>query len=218
MSQDQSTQTQPDSEDPLQKHYTPSGLSDRIAFGMTKFLRFIADSFFAKRYGHRAVVLETVAGVPGMVGGMVRHMRSLRRLEDDRGWIHTLLSEAENERMHLMTFIEIARPNWLERTIVLLAQGVFFTSFFTLYVISGRTAHRLVGYFEEEAVYSYTEYLAVVDSGHIENIPAPQIAIDYWQLSPDARLRDVIIAVRADEAMHRDVNHGFADSLDRAEE
>jgi ubiquinol oxidase len=202
-------------EDPLQKRHAPSGVSDRIAFGLTKFLRFIADSFFAKRYGHRAVVLETVAGVPGMVGGMLRHMRSLRRLEDDRGWIRTLLAEAENERMHLMTFIAIARPNWLERAIILLAQGVFFTGFLTLYVISGRTAHRLVGYFEEEAVYSYTEYLTEVDSGRIENVPAPKIAIDYWKLPPEARLREVIIAVRDDEAGHRDVNHEFADSFDR---
>jgi len=205
-----------DTHDPLDRHHTPDGLSDRIAFGLTKLLRFIADSFFAKRYGHRAVVLETVAGVPGMVGGMVRHMRSLRRLEHDRGWIHTLLAEAENERMHLMTFIEIARPNLLERAIILIAQGVFFTSFFILYVVSGRTAHRLVGYFEAEAVFSYTEYLAQVDSGNIENIPAPQIAIEYWELPEDARLRDVIIAVRADEASHRDVNHDFADSFDRA--
>jgi ubiquinol oxidase len=178
-------------------------------------LRFFADSFFAKRYGHRAVVLETVAAVPGMVGGMVRHMRSLRRLEDDNGWIHTLLSEAENERMHLMTFIEIARPSWFERMIILAAQGFFFTGFFLLYVISGRTAHRLVGYFEEEAVYSYSEYLREVDSGRLENVPAPEIAIEYWELPPDATLRDVIIAVRADEAGHRDVNHRFADSFDQ---
>ena len=156
---------------------------------LTKMLRFFADSFFAKRYGHRAVVLETVAAVPGMVGGMVRHMRSLRRLEDDRKWIHTLLEEAENERMHLMTFVEIAQPNWLERMLILGAQGVFFTSYFLLYVVSGRTAHRLVGYFEEEAVYSYSEYLREVDSGHLENVPAPAIAIDYWQLPAAAARR-----------------------------
>ncbi len=201
--------------DPLHPHRVPTGFSDKVAFRLTKLLRFFADSFFAKRYGHRAVVLETVAGVPGMVGGMVRHMRSLRRLEDDREWIHTLLAEAENERMHLMTFVEIAQPNWFERMIILLAQGIFFTSFFILYVISGRTAHRLVGYFEEEAVYSYTQYLAQVDAGHTENLPAPQIAIDYWQLPAEARLREVIIAVRNDEAGHRDVNHGFADSFDK---
>lgn len=202
-------------DDPLQKHHAPAGFSDRVAFGLTRMLRFFADSFFARRYGHRAVVLETVAAVPGMVGGMVRHMRSLRRLEDDNGWIHTLLSEAENERMHLMTFIEIARPSWLERMVILAAQGVFFTGFFLLYVISGRTAHRLVGYFEEEAVYSYSEYLREVESGRIENVPAPAIAIDYWQLPPDATLREVIIAVREDEAGHRDVNHEFADSFDK---
>lgn len=202
-------------EDPLQKRHTPAGFSDRVAFGLTKVLRFFADSFFARRYGHRAVVLETVAGVPGMVGGMVRHMRSLRRLEDDQGWIHTLLAEAENERMHLMTFIEISRPTWFERMIILAAQGIFFTGFFLLYIISGRTAHRLVGYFEEEAVYSYSEYLREVESGHIENVAAPAIAIDYWQLPPDATLRDVIVAVREDEAGHRDVNHEFADSFDK---
>ncbi|WP_341939507.1 alternative oxidase [Marinimicrobium sp. C2-29] len=201
--------------DPLSRHHTPAGFSDQVAFRLTRLLRFFADTFFAKRYGHRAVVLETVAAVPGMVGGMVRHMRSLRRLEDDREWIHTLLEEAENERMHLMTFVQIAQPTLLERILILLAQGFFFTSFFLLYVISGRTAHRLVGYFEEEAVYSYTEYLAEVDSGRLENVPAPEIAIDYWQLPADATLRDVIIVVRDDEAGHRDVNHGFADSFDR---
>lgn len=214
MSQPQMQQPQGPHDDPLQQHHTPAGFSDRVAFGLTRMLRFFADSFFAKRYGHRAVVLETVAAVPGMVGGMVRHMRSLRRLEDDRGWIHTLLSEAENERMHLMTFIEIARPSWFERMIVLAAQGVFFTSFFLLYVISARTAHRLVAYFEEEAVYSYSEYLRELEAGRIENVAAPAIAIDYWQLPAGATLRDVIVAVREDEAGHRDVNHGFADSFD----
>jgi len=120
--------------------------------------------------------------------------------------------------MHLMTFIEIARPSWFERMIILVAQGVFFASFFLLYVISSRTAHRLVAYFEKEAVYSYTEYLNEADSGRIENLPAPQIAIDYWKLPPDARLRDVIVAVREDEAGHRDVNHQCADSFDKPQQ
>ena len=42
---------------------TTSQVSDAFAYSMTKFFRFIADSFFLQRYGHRAVVLETVAGV-----------------------------------------------------------------------------------------------------------------------------------------------------------
>jgi ubiquinol oxidase len=191
----------------------PKTFSDRFAFSFTRALRLIADTFFAKRYGHRAVVLETVAAVPGMVGATLQHLKSLRRMRDDGGWIHTLLEEAENERMHLMTFIEIAKPTTLERWLVLLAQGVFYNGFFLLYLISSRTAHRVVGYFEEEAIISYTEYLAEIESGRTENIAAPQIAIDYWKLLPDARLKDVVIAVRADEAHHRDVNHGFADAL-----
>jgi ubiquinol oxidase len=196
-------------------HHEPKGISDNIALGLTKALRFFADALFAKRYGHRAVILETVAAVPGMVGGMLVHMRSLRRMQDDHGWIQTLLDESQNERMHLMTFVTIAKPNWFERLMILVAQGLFFNAFFVLYLVSPKTAHRLVGYFEEEAVVSYTCYLAEIDAGRLENVPAPQIAIDYWHLAPDARLRDVVIAVRADEAEHRDVNHGFAGELTR---
>lgn len=195
------------------RHHEPLDLSDRFALAATKFPRFLADVFFARRYGHRAVVLETVAAVPGMVGASLLHLRALRRIEDDGGWIRRLLDEAENERMHLMTFIHIARPTWVERALVLAAQGVFYNLFFLLYLVSPRTAHRMVGYFEEEAVHSYTEYLAGVDSGRYDNVPAPRIAIDYWKLPADARLRDVILAVRADEAGHRDVNHRRADGL-----
>lgn len=197
----------------LPLHHSPNDLSDKVALALTKFLRFFADQFFSGRYGHRAVVLETVAAVPGMVGGALQHLRSLRLMKSDQGRIRTLLNEAENERMHLMTFVEIAQPNAFERFLIVLAQGIFYNCFFVLYLISNRTAHRLVGYFEEEAVYSYTEYLAGIDNGQYENTPAPQIAIDYWKLPADAKLRDVIIAVRADEANHRDVNHDFANQL-----
>lgn len=198
---------------PLEERRARRNASDRVAYAITRLLRFIADAFFARRYGNRAVVLETVAGVPGMVGGALQHLRSLRRMQDDGGWIRTLLDEAENERMHLMTFIAIARPSRFERWMVLLAQGVFYNFFFLLYLVSSRTAHRLVGYFEEEAIVSYTQYLAEIDAGRQENVPAPEIAIDYWKLPPGARLREVVVAVRADEANHRDVNHEFADEL-----
>jgi len=182
----------------------------------TKSMRFFADAFFQKRYGHRAVVLETVAGVPGMVAGMWTHLTSLRKMQTGYGpKIRTLLSEAENERMHLMTFIEIAKPNALERFLVLVAQAVFWNLFFIIYVLFPRTAHRIVGYFEEEAVYSYTEYLSEIDAGKIPNTTAPQIAIDYWKLPKDATLRDVVIAVREDEVKHRDVNHQFASEYDK---
>jgi len=198
----------------IESHVAPETMSDRVAFAFVKLLRFFADTFFAKRYGHRAVVLETVAAVPGMVGGLWQHLKALRYMRDDEGWIRTLLDEAENERMHLMTFVEIAQPNWFERALIVVVQLVFYNFYFFLYLCAPRTAHRVVGYFEEEAVISYTAYLTEVDAGRHENTAAPQIAIDYWQLPQDARLRDVIIAVRADEAEHRDVNHGFVDALD----
>lgn len=201
----------------MNEHRAVSNLSDRIALGITMTLRFFADTFFAKRYGNRAIVLETVAAVPGMVGGMLVHLRCLRWMIDDHGWIRTLLDEAENERMHLMTFVQIAKPNWFERLVILVVQALFFIAFFMLYLTSPRTAHRLVGYFEEQAVISYTLYLAEIDAGRVDNVPAPDIAIDYWKLSANARLRDVVLAVRQDEVGHRDVNHDFADRLTAVE-
>lgn len=194
-------------------HHAPHGFSDRFALSFTKLLRFSADTFFAKRYGHRAIVLETVAAVPGMVGAMFTHLTCLRRMRDDEGWIRTLMEEAENERMHLMTFIEVAKPTWFERMVILGVQGVFLAGFSILYLVSSRTAHRVVGYFEEEAVTSYTLYLQEIDEGRSPNVPAPAIARHYWKLADDATLRDVVLVVRADEAHHRDVNHGFASSL-----
>ena len=194
-------------------HHEPKGFSDHFALSFTKLLRFSADTFFAKRYGHRAIVLETVAAVPGMVGAMFTHLKCLRRMRDDEGWIRTLMEEAENERMHLMTFIEIAKPTWFERMTILLVQGVFLIGFSILYLLSARTAHRVVGYFEEEAVTSYTLYLQEIDEGRSPNVPAPAIARHYWKMADDATLRDVVLLVRADEAHHRDVNHGFASTI-----
>ena len=144
-------------------------------------------------------------------------MKSLRTMHNDRGKIKTLLDEAENERMHLMTFVQIAKPTWLERMIVLIVQGLMFNLYFLLYLITPKTCHRIVGYLEEEAVNSYTEYLAEIDSGSVKNVPAPQIAIDYWRLPARASLHDLVIAIRDDEVHHRDVNHAFADSMARAQ-
>jgi ubiquinol oxidase len=148
-----------------------------------------------------------------MVGATINHLSALRRMCDDKGWIKTLMDEAENERMHLMTFIEIAKPTLFERFVIIAVQWVFYLAFFALYLISARTAHRVVGYFEEEAVISYTHYLQDIDEGRSLNVAAPEIAKRYWGLPEGATLRDVVLVVRADEAHHRDVNHGFANEL-----
>ena len=194
-------------------HHEPQNLSDRFALAIVKIMRAVADTFFAQRYNHRAVVLETVAAVPGMVGGTLRHLGSLRRMEDDDGIIRELLDEAENERMHLMTFVQIVKPTRLERLLVVLAQGIFYNAFFLLYLISPRTAHRVAGYLEEEAIVSYDQYLQDIDAGRHENVSAPPIALRYWNLKPGARLRDVVLAIQGDEEKHRNVNHRLANSF-----
>ena len=194
----------------------PKNFSDYFALSMTKFFRFVADTFFAKRYGHRAVVLETIAGVPGMVAGMLIHLRSLRKMQTGYGnQIREMLAEAENERMHLMFFIEIAKPNIFERFLVILAQGIFMSFYFFMYIFFPKTSHRMIGYFEDEAVKSYTEYLDLVKKGKVMNIRAPKLAIEYYNLKKDAKLSDLIISVRADEMHHADINHSYADNLNR---
>ena len=195
------------------RHHLPQDFRDRFALRLVKFMRIFADRFFASRYGHRAVVLETVAAVPGMVGGLLQHLKALRHIRDDQGWIRELIEEADNERMHLMTFIEIAQPSRFERFLIATTQLVFYNLYFFLYLLAPRVAHRVVGYLEEEAVVSYTQYLAQIDAGKVENVAAPQIAKDYWHLPHDARLRDVVIVIRQDEAGHRDKKHSFANQI-----
>eukprot|EP00698_Gefionella_okellyi_P010169 TRINITY_DN2621_c0_g1_i2.p1 TRINITY_DN2621_c0_g1~~TRINITY_DN2621_c0_g1_i2.p1 ORF type:complete len:285 (+),score=52.90 TRINITY_DN2621_c0_g1_i2:64-918(+) len=194
-------------------HYKPITLSDKVGYYMVKLLRNASKVFYRQKYTHYACTLETVAAVPGMAAGMLHHLRSLRRMEHNV-WVKTLLDEAENERMHLMAFIEITKPTWIERMFVMSAQGFYFTAFSIFYMISERTAHRFTGYLEEEAVKSYTEMLADIDAKRVPNPPAPQIAKDYWNLPEDATLRDMVLVIRADEMDHRDVNHGFSDVID----
>ena len=189
-------------------------VSDWFAMSMTKFFRFVADTFFAKRYGHRAVVLETVAGVPGMVAGMWMHLTSLRQMKTGYGpMIRELLAEAENERMHLLFFIEITKPNVFERWLVLFARAIFWIFYFILYVFFPKVAHRMVAYFEEQAVISYTAYLKAINKGTIENIDAPSIAKKYYKLKRNAKLKDVVIAVRKDEQGHSKENHKMANTF-----
>ncbi|CAF1077509.1 unnamed protein product [Adineta steineri] len=213
---------------------------DRIAYAAVQTMRFFFDTFTGyvhvpiesesdknktkhrqrkpmneKQWLRRIIFLESIAGVPGMVAGMSRHMKSLRTMQRDHGWIHTLLSEAENERMHLLTFLELRNPGWIFRAFVLLGQGVFFNAFFVTYLISPTVCHRFVGFLEEEAVITYTRCLQELDAGRLpiwSKTPAPSIAKSYWKLKDDAMMKDVLLAVRADEATHRQVNHKLADA------
>ncbi|KAF5315070.1 hypothetical protein D9619_007299 [Psilocybe cf. subviscida] len=166
-----------------------------------------------KQWLDRILFLETIAGVPGMVAATLRHLTSLRLMRRDSGWIHTCLEEAENERMHLMTFMTLRKSSLFFRLLILGAQGVFYNLFFVSYMLSPKICHRFVGYLEEEAVRTYTKCIADLEAGKIpewSTVPAPEISIDYWRLPEDAKLLDVLYAVRSDETTHRFVNHSLA--------
>lgn len=192
--------------------YHPKTFGDNVAKIIVHISARCADILFGRRYGHRAIVLETIAAVPGMVGALFHHLKSLRSIKNDNGWIKELLDEAENERIHLLVYSEIAKPTMFERILIICVQFGFFIVYFLLYLISSRTAHRVVGYFEEEAIHSYQTYLRLVDEGEHKNIEATDTAKKYWNLSDNATLRDMIIYTIKDEMLHRDVNHKFSNS------
>ena len=82
------------------------------------------------------------------------------------------------------------------------------------YVLNPVYCHRLVGYVEEEACSTYTKII-----GGINHAPegselaawrtqqAPAIGRAYWHLGEEGTVLDLMLAIRADEANHRDVNH-----------
>ena len=203
-------------------HVEPQNTRDKLALFAVQIIRFLFDAVSLWNHGEitqakifrRVIFLETVAAIPGFVAAMVRHFKSLRRFERDGGMLNMFLDEANNERMHLLTFVRMRDPPKVMRYVVLVSQSFIGVGFFILYNLSPDFCHRFVGYVEEEACHTYTDIIQAV-----ENAPegselaewrtevAPAIARGYWHLGAKASVLDLFYAVRADEAEHRDVNH-----------
>jgi threonyl-tRNA synthetase len=204
-------------------HRSPRTLSDKIALNVLRSVRWTFDLVTGYHRGltsekvlNRITFLETAAAVPPFVAAMVRHIKSVGGMKRDKGWTHTLLEEAENERMHLLTILEYRqKPSLFFRSCVLVTQGVLFNGYFLWYLLAPSQCHRFVGCLEEEAVITYTHILEEMDAGKLPDLAemkASKLAQTYWQLPVDATFRDVILALRADEMVHREVNHELADT------
>eukprot|EP00934_Nitzschia_sp_Nitz4_P003438 Nitzschia sp. Nitz4//scaffold308_size21609//3580//5124//NITZ4_008601-RA/size21609-augustus-gene-0.41-mRNA-1//1//CDS//3329547149//3428//frame0 len=205
-------------------HVAPKDGIDKLAWNAVQAVRYVFDSFTGWRNDvskitatnvlHRVIYLETIAAVPGMVAAIVRHFRSLRNMKADGGYMQLFLEEANNERMHLLTFVGMRDPNLLFRAAVILGQFGFGAAFTAAYIISPAFCHRFVGYVEEEACSTYTKIIKAIEIAPEGSELAkwrteapPAIAVAYWHLGPDGTVLDLMKAVRADEAEHRDVNH-----------
>jgi hypothetical protein len=203
-------------------HTAPQTLTDKAALASVFVLRKGFDFFTLWNVGEltkqkimlRAIFLETIAAVPGFVGAMFRHFRALRTMQRDGGWTNLLLEEAENEKMHLLSFIKLYQPGLIFRCAVIGGQVVFATYFGIMYAINPVYCHRLVGYVEEEACATYTKIIAGIEdapegselaSWRTEESPA--IGKAYWHLGEHGTVLDLMKVIRADESNHRDVNH-----------
>ncbi len=202
-------------------HVEPQTMSDKLALGAVKLVRLGFDAatgwngeITKKKVLQRVIFLETIAAVPGMTAAIIRHFKSLRSMERDGGLINMFLEEATNERMHLLTFVNMKDPSLLFRAAVIGSQFGFGSAFLLAYILSPKFCHRFVGYVEEEACSTYTKIIHAIenapegsDLANWRTEKAPKIGISYWHLGENGTVLDLMYAVRADEAEHRDVNH-----------
>ena len=203
-------------------HVEPKTTSDKIAKAAVGVVRLCFDAVSMWNFGEitqakvlrRVIFLETVAGIPGFVAAMSRHFRSLRTFTRDGGMLNMFLDEANNERMHLLSFVRMRDPGIIMRFVVLGSQAVTGVGFFVLYAVAPHFCHRFVGYIEEEACHTYTKIIKEIetapesrDLSEWRTQLAPKIARGYWHLGEDGTVLDMMYAIRADEAEHRDVNH-----------
>jgi len=197
------------------RHFEPQNFADRLALFLVKSFVKPRDWLFKDQHTHHFLVLETVAAIPGMVAGALIHFSCLRRIADDKGWIETLIKEAETERKHLLVLRQMVEPSLRDRVLIWIGHFIFLIMYFLVYVFCPRAAHRFVGYLEEDAVRGYEGYLSHLDEHPEENGLAPSLAYEFWGdvLPKKARVRDLIEVILQEEAHHRDVNHGFADQL-----
>mmetsp|Transcript_7660 Transcript_7660/g.28840 ORF Transcript_7660/g.28840 Transcript_7660/m.28840 type:complete len:333 (-) Transcript_7660:122-1120(-) len=164
----------------------------------------------------RLIILESIAGVPGFIAAAFRHFYSLRSLQRDHGFIYTFLEEAENERMHLLVCLKMFDASWMTRALVISAQIVMTPVLITTYFIKPTAMHRFVGYLEETAIGTYSNIVEKAETPGTKlhtawnELPAPDIAKSYWNLSRDATWVTCLKHMLADEAHHRDVNHTIA--------
>lgn len=206
------------------QHRAPGSISQHVVYG---FLRSAYNVFnFVTRFDKndpspgamrlRLILLESIAGVPPFVTAGYRHFRSLRNMSYDGGRIYTHLEEAENERMHLISCMQVFQAGPAMKATIYIAQIFTAPIFVTMCLLSPRSLNRFVGYLEELACETYGTVLHKVNDPakklYVWNEkPAPPVAIDYWQLDRKATWPDVLRHIYADETMHRDINHCFAD-------
>lgn len=165
----------------------------------------------------RLVMLESVAAIPGYAGSFIRHLKSVRKLRREQLWVETLVEEAQNERMHLLIYLQgfqdvVCAPTLPLKFFIYSSQFIFTWIYCAAYMFNPTLCHRFVGYLENSAVHTYKRFIVDAEKGFYPefDIPAPNIAKAYWKMDENATLADTLYYACADECKHREVNHTFA--------
>ena len=198
----------------MSKLRAPKIFSDFVALYIAKTFRFSAKKVFAKYFIYYLLFLETFARSSSAAASQWIHLKCLQKVKYDRDWIKILTNQAENERIHLITIIEIIQPKLFVRLLIIFGQITYQILYLFLYIIFPRTAHRFIGYSREESARDYNNYLEHLENDVSLNINASQISIKHWNLDSKAKLIDVVKLISKDKMNHATINHKVADTID----
>lgn len=205
------------------KHYKPKGVADWIAYGMLNSIIRVFDVLSGFRPGkmnergwnRHFLFMESISGVPRVTAAFIRHWKSIFYSKHDSGAYHHLIEEEENERMHLFFWTQLGHAGSLVKSAIILYQFFFVFFYGTMYALSPKVGHRFLGYLEENIIRSYTLLLDDIDAGRLplwKDMQPPKVMLEYYELPETSRIRDLVIEIRADEALHREVHHHLAET------
>lgn len=196
--------------DSFAQHH-PHTLGDYMSRALVLFVYRLAKLIFGTSYAEHALVLEAV--LASMQTSAAAHLQyaALRNLHVNREEIEDLLGEASSEHFHLLVLRRIAKLSWYGKAAIWKMQFIYVPLFRILLTLSPSIAYRTVAYTEERLAGIYADWLLALMCGAATNMPAPQIAIQYWSLGEDATYIEVANMLLADTAKNRDRNHHIAD-------
>lgn len=189
----------------------PHTLGDYFSRAIVLVVFRLARMIFRDRYAQHALVLEAV--LASMLTAIAAHAQyaALRNFRADREHIEELLGEASTEHLHVLVLKRVTTVEWYGKAAIWKMQFIYIPLFRLIYCLAPSFAHRLVAYTEERLAGIYADWLLHLLGGALENMPAPVVAIKYWELPEEATLIELLNVLIADTAKHRDRNHRIAD-------
>lgn len=195
----------------LYKEHHPHTLSDYMARYMVGFSRTFISVLLKHNFVLRAIISNTILSSFTLVLASKLHFKAVRNGLPNRDPIEDLLCEASGTHFHILVIKKISELSKFMKILLLIIQSVsncfygFISTFFP------KTAHRTLGYMYEKSIADYSAWKDSITDGNIENMPASQMAIKYWELKSDSTFLNVLSSMIEDNVKYRDFEHARAE-------